>query len=172
MESRHPRAGEVSTQAAKPGPGTENPLICRGFTSSYAKFSGFSTPVRFASGRNYGAWPYDDPHSQILAMNAEGANMWIEAIVMPRENDSRPYRPAPRRDRRAVYTAGCSESLEFRAAVLNYLQAHKLMHAVKWVSEPGSLPMVTLRCQERVLDQLRRAPDFEAGQSLSLALHS
>ena len=51
--------------------------------------------------------------------------MWIEAIVMPRENDSRPYRPAPRRDRSAVYKAGCDESLEFRTAVLNYLQAHE-----------------------------------------------
>lgn len=107
-----------------------------------------------------------------LAMSAEGANMWIEAIVMPRENDSRPYRPALRRDRQAVYKASRDESLEFRAAVLNYLQAHKLMGAVKWVSEPGSLPMVTLRCQERVLEHLRKVPEFEAGQSLSLELHS
>jgi hypothetical protein len=97
--------------------------------------------------------------------------MWIEAIVMPRE-DSRPYRPSPQRDRRATYRAGCDESLEFRATVLNFLQAHQLMGAVKWVSEPGSLPMVTLRCQERVLERLRRAPEFEAGQSLSLELHS
>ena len=62
--------------------------------------------------------------------------MWIEAIVMPRENDSRPYRPSQRLDRRAVYKAGCEESLEFRATVLNFLQAHQLMNAVKWVSEP------------------------------------
>ena len=53
--------------------------------------------------------------------------MWIEAIVMPRENDSRPYRPSQRLDRRAVYKAGCEESLEFRATVLNFLQAHQLM---------------------------------------------
>ena len=107
-----------------------------------------------------------------LAMSAEGANMWIEAIVMPRENDSRPYRPAPRRDRQAVYKAAQDESLEFRAAVLNFLQAHQLMGAVKWVSEPGSLPMVTLRCQQRVLEHLRNVPEFEAGQSLSLELQS
>ena len=107
-----------------------------------------------------------------LAMSAEGANMWIEAIVMPRENDSRPYRPAPQRDRQAVYKAARDESLEFRTAVLNFLQAQQLMGAVKWVSEPGSLPMVTLRCQQRVLEQLRRVPEFEAGQSLSLELHS
>jgi hypothetical protein len=107
-----------------------------------------------------------------LAMSAEGANMWIEAIVMPRENDSRPYRPAPQRDRRAVYNAGHEQSLEFRAAVLNNLQTHQLMDAVKWVSEPGSLPMVTLRCHRRVLEHLRKVPEFEAGQSLSLELHS
>ncbi|KFE64931.1 hypothetical protein DB31_1949 [Hyalangium minutum] len=98
--------------------------------------------------------------------------MWIEAIIMPRENDSRPYRPAPRRDRRAVYQAGREESLEFRTTVLNYLQANQLMHAVKWVSEPGSLPMVTLRCHQQVLERLRKVPEFEAGQSLSLELQS
>jgi hypothetical protein len=97
--------------------------------------------------------------------------MWIEAIVMPRE-DSRPYRPSPLRDRRAVYTAGCDESLEFRTRLMNFLQAHQLMGAVKWVSEPGSLPMITLRCQERVLERLRKAPEFEAGQSLTLKLQS
>ncbi|WP_240486966.1 hypothetical protein [Hyalangium minutum] len=91
---------------------------------------------------------------------------------MPRENDSRPYRPAPRRDRRAVYQAGREESLEFRTTVLNYLQANQLMHAVKWVSEPGSLPMVTLRCHQQVLERLRKVPEFEAGQSLSLELQS
>lgn len=97
--------------------------------------------------------------------------MWIEAIVMPRE-DSRPYRPSLKQDRRAVYTAGRDESLEFRAMVISFLQANQLMGAVKWVSEPGSLPMVTLRCQERVLDRLRKAPEFDAGQSLSLELQS
>lgn len=112
------------------------------------------------------------PVATSLAMSAEGANMWIEAIVMPRENDPQPYRPAPRRDRQSVYKAGCDESLEFRTTVLNFLQAHRLMGAVKWVSEPGSLPMVTLKCQERVLERLRKAPEFEAGQSLSLELHS
>ncbi|WP_224245117.1 hypothetical protein [Hyalangium gracile] len=97
--------------------------------------------------------------------------MWIEAIVMPRE-ESRPYRPSRRLDRRALYNAGRDESLEFRATVLNFLQANQLMNAVKWVSEPGSLPMVTLRCQERVLERLRKAPEFEAGKSLSLELQS
>jgi selenophosphate synthetase-related protein len=98
--------------------------------------------------------------------------MWIEAIVMPRENDSRPYRPAPQRDRAAVYKAGRNESQEFHATVVNYLQANELMHAVKSVSEPGSLPVVTLRCQQRVLELLRKSSEFEAGQSLSLELQS
>jgi hypothetical protein len=97
--------------------------------------------------------------------------MWIEAIVMPREEDTE-YRPAPPRDRRAVYEAGRHESQQFRERVLNYLQSRQLMNSVHWVSEPGSLPMVTLRCQERVLEQLRQAPQFEAGQSLSLELQS
>jgi hypothetical protein len=95
--------------------------------------------------------------------------MWIEAIVMPREEE-KPYRPAPRRDRRAIYEAGCTESLQFRDRVLEYLRSHQLMGAVKWVSEPGSLPMVTLRCQERVLERLRQAPHFDAGRSLSMEL--
>jgi hypothetical protein len=95
--------------------------------------------------------------------------MWIEAIVMPREEET-PYRPSPQRDRRALYEAGCHESLQFRERVLSYLQAQQLMGAVKWVSEPGSLPMVTLRCQERVLERLRQDPQFEAGKSLSLEL--
>ncbi len=97
--------------------------------------------------------------------------MWIEAIVMPREED-KPYIPSPPRDRRAVHQAGCRESQQFRAAVLSYLQSHRLMGSVKWVSEPGSLPMVTLRCQEKVLERLRKAPQFEAGRSLSLNLAS
>jgi hypothetical protein len=97
--------------------------------------------------------------------------MWIEAIVMPREEDT-PYRPLPQRDRRAIHLAGCTESLRFHDAVLNYLQSQKLMNEVKWVSDPGSLPMVTLRCQERVLERLRQAPGFEAGRSLSMALPS
>jgi hypothetical protein len=97
--------------------------------------------------------------------------MWIEAIVMPRE-DNKPYRPAPQRDRRAVYQAGCDESLQFRNSVLTYLQSQKLMGAVKWVSEPGSLPVVTLHCREGVLEQLRQVPHFEAGRSAALELHA
>jgi hypothetical protein len=98
--------------------------------------------------------------------------MWIEAIVMPREDSKTPWRPSPQRNRRAIYQAGCAESLQFRDAVLHYLEAQKLMGSVKWVSEPGCLPMVTLRCQERVLERLRKAPQFEAGRSAGLSLHA
>jgi len=98
--------------------------------------------------------------------------MWIEAIVMPREESKTPWRPSPQRDRRAIYQAGRAESTQFRDAVLHYLENQKLMGSVKWVSEPGSLPMVTLRCQERVLERLRKAPQFEAGRSAGLALHA
>jgi hypothetical protein len=97
--------------------------------------------------------------------------MWIEAIVMPRE-DNKKYRPAPRRDRRAVYEAGRDESQQFRNSVLTYLQSQKLMGAVKWVSEPGSLPVVTLHCREGVLEQLRQVPHFEAGRSAGMTLHA
>jgi hypothetical protein len=97
--------------------------------------------------------------------------MWIEAIVMPREEET-PYRPSPQRDRRALHESSSREGSQFHERVLSYLQANRLMGAVKWMSEPGSLPMVTLRCQERVLERLRRAPQFEAGESLSLELQS
>lgn len=97
--------------------------------------------------------------------------MWIEAIVMPRQ-DRAPYRPSPRRDRRAVHQAGCDESLQFRTDVLNYLQSHQLMGSVKWVSEPGCLPLVTLLCQDQVLEHLRNAPQFEAGRSAGLELNA
>jgi len=93
--------------------------------------------------------------------------MWIETIVMPRE-ESAPYRPAPQRDRRAGHAAACAQGEQFRDSVLSYLQMHELMGAVKWVSEPGSLPLVTLHCTSRVLEQLQKEPRFEAGRSLSL----
>ncbi len=98
--------------------------------------------------------------------------MWIEAIVMPREDEARPARSAPRRNRRTVHLEGCQESQRFRTAVLHYLKAQRLMNSVKWVSEPGSLPMVTLHCHEGVLERLRQAPQFAAGRSLGVELHS
>jgi hypothetical protein len=94
---------------------------------------------------------------------------------MPREL-SAPRSRAPRElapSRAAVYQAGLAESTRFRDDLMRWLEAHKLLGAVRSVSEPGgSLPMLTLRCSPRVLDQLRRAPEFEAGANVSLELHS
>ncbi|QSQ28210.1 hypothetical protein JY651_22525 [Pyxidicoccus parkwayensis] len=106
--------------------------------------------------------------------------MWIEAIVMPRESP-RPSRslsrggrgtrasaPSPALERRWRQAEGCEEGRRFRDAVLGFLQARHLMSAVRWVSEPGTLPQVTLHCTQGVLEQLRQAPEFEAGMSMRL----
>jgi hypothetical protein len=95
--------------------------------------------------------------------------MWIETIVMPREEPAAEYRPAPRRNRSAVHAAACAEGAWFRDSVLNYLESHELMGAVKWVSDPGSIPMVTLHCTPVVLEKLQNEPRFEAGRSLGLS---
>ena len=56
---------------------------------------------------------------------------------------------------------------------MRWLEAHKLLGAVRAISEPGgSLPMLTVKCAPRVLEQLRRAKEFEAGATMSLELHS
>jgi hypothetical protein len=100
---------------------------------------------------------------------------WIDVMVMPRDG-SAPRGRASReqaRSRAAVYQDGLAETARFRDDLLRWLEAHKLLGAVRSVSEPGgSLPMLTLRCAPRVLDQLRRAPEFEAGATMSLELHS
>ncbi len=100
---------------------------------------------------------------------------WIDVTVMPRESRA-PRSRAPRepaRSRAAVYQDGLAESAQFRDDLMRWLEAHKLLGAVRSVSEPGgSLPMLTLRCAPRVLDQLRRAPEFEAGATMPLELHS
>ncbi|WP_426751199.1 hypothetical protein [Myxococcus sp. Y35] len=105
--------------------------------------------------------------------------MWIEAIVMPRQSAS-PYQPLPRRkrgaaavrtsppDRRSAYEAALEEGRRFRDAVLAFLRAHHLMDAVRWISEPGTIPLVTLHCTRIVLERLRQAPEFEAGLSMNL----
>lgn len=93
--------------------------------------------------------------------------MWIETIVMPREEPAAEYRPAPQRDRAIAHAAACALGVEFRDTVLSFLQSHALMDSVKWVSAPGSIPLVTLHCTSGVLEQLQREPRFEAGRSLS-----
>ncbi|AKJ05163.1 hypothetical protein ATI61_102231 [Archangium gephyra] len=93
--------------------------------------------------------------------------MWIETIVMPREEPAAHYRPAPQRDRAAAQASACALGEQFRDTVLSYLQSHALMDSVRWVSAPGSIPLVTLHCTSTVLEQLQREPRFEAGRSLT-----
>lgn len=100
---------------------------------------------------------------------------WIDVTVMPAESGT-PQHRAPRevaRSRAAVYQEGLAESARFRDDFMRWLEAHKLQGAVRSISEPGgSLPMLTVRCAPRLLEQLRRTPEFEAGTTMPLELHS
>ncbi|HYO59416.1 hypothetical protein [Archangium sp.] len=96
--------------------------------------------------------------------------MWIETIVMPREEPAE-YRPAPQRDRAAGHAAACAMGEQFRDSVLSYLQSHELMGSVRWVSDPGSIPLVTLYCTSSVLEQLQKEPRFEAGRALAFTTY-
>lgn len=100
---------------------------------------------------------------------------WIDVTVMPREGPPPPRRartPArlPLRSRAEVQQAGLAESARFHESFMRWLEAHHLLGSVRSVSEPGSLPMLHLRCSPRVLDQLRRAPEFEAGTMMPVDL--
>ncbi|WP_224240392.1 PopC secretion inhibitor PopD [Hyalangium gracile] len=97
---------------------------------------------------------------------------WIDVTVMPAES-SPPQRSHAPRSRAELYQAGLAENARFRDSFMRWIEAHKLQGAVRSVSEPGgSLPMLTIRCAPRVLDQLRRTPEFEAGTTMPLELHS
>ena len=96
---------------------------------------------------------------------------WIEILVMPQEEPG-PYVPSPQRDRSLAHKAACEDSRQFRDRVLSFLQARHLMGAVRWISEPGSLPMVTLYGTPRVLEQLQQAPQFEAGRTTQLEMYT
>ncbi|WP_375755377.1 hypothetical protein [Corallococcus exercitus] len=97
----------------------------------------------------------------------------IDVTVMPRESAA-PKRAAaspraPMRSRADLYKEGQAENARFRESFMRWLEAHQLVGAVRAMSEPGgSLPMLHLRCAPRVLDQLRRAPEFEAGTMMPL----
>lgn len=129
------------------------------------------------SGKTLYALPRAVPSVRSLPGSGEESTPdWIDVTVMPREG-SAPRRRAPRKasapSRAAIYEAGLAESARFRDDLMRWLESRQLMGAVRSVSEPGgSLPMLTLRCAPRVLDQLRRAPEFEAGASMPLELHS
>ncbi|CAM4300860.1 hypothetical protein G4177_20095 [Corallococcus sp. ZKHCc1 1396] len=119
-------------------------------------------PVRMLPGSGHGA-PERDAH--------QGGD--IDVTVMPREAAAPRGRAAaaraPVRSRAEVYQAGKAESARFRESFMHWLEANKLMGSVRAMSEPGgSLPMLHVRCAPRVLDQLRRAPEFEAGTMMPL----
>lgn len=95
----------------------------------------------------------------------------IDVTVMPRESAAPKSASAraPMRSRAEIYQEGQAENARFRESFMRWLEAHQLMGAVRAMSEPGgSLPMLHLRCAPRVLDQLRRAPEFEAGTMMPL----
>ncbi|AKQ63856.1 hypothetical protein A176_000768 [Myxococcus hansupus] len=89
--------------------------------------------------------------------------MWIESIIMPREDDSAPYVPAPQRDRRSGLPVAMAESRRLRDAVQSFVSAHDLSDGVKWLSEPGILPLLTIHCTDFALTKLREATDFVVG---------
>jgi hypothetical protein len=118
-----------------------------------------------------GRFPRMPAVTPLPGVRVESASGWIEAMVMPREEPG-PYVPSPQRDRRLVHQAACEDSRQFRDRVLSFLQARHLMGAVRWISEPGSTPMVTLYCTPRVLEQLQQAPQFEAGCTTNLEMYT
>jgi hypothetical protein len=121
---------------------------------------------RPASGR----FPKISAVTPLPGARVDSAQGWIEALVMPREEVA--WQPSTQRDRSLVHKAACEASQQFRDAVLNFLQAHHLMGAVRWISEAGSSPMVTLYCTPRVLEQLQRSPHFDAGRTMSLEMYT
>ncbi|RKH37700.1 hypothetical protein [Corallococcus llansteffanensis] len=99
--------------------------------------------------------------------------MFIEIVVMPREARKSPARRSPeRRDRAELAHAWREEGKAFHGAVLEFIKAQHLLGAVKWMSEPGMLPQVTLVASDRVLEKLQSEPRFEAGRGLSLNLQT
>ncbi|MFB1479705.1 hypothetical protein [Corallococcus sp. RDP092CA] len=104
--------------------------------------------------------------------------MFIEIIVLPREEQSPKRRPAkaPKasepRGRGELAQEWREEGKAFHNAVLEFIKAHHLLGAVKWMSEPGLLPQVTLIASERVLEKLQAEPRFAAGRSLAMNLQT
>ena len=127
-----------------------------------------ATSPRRASGR----FPKISAVTPLPGSRVESAQGWIEAMVMPREEPGAAWQPSISRDRSFVHKSACEQSKQFRDSVLNFLQAHHLMGAVRWISEPGSTEMVTLYCMPRVLEQLQRSPHFDAGRTASLEMYT
>ncbi|RKH85927.1 hypothetical protein D7Y21_21870 [Corallococcus sp. AB045] len=107
--------------------------------------------------------------------------MFIEIIVLPREEQSPKRRaakaskapqPLEKRGRAELAQVWREEGKAFHCAVLEFIKAQHLLGAVKWMSEPGLLPQVTLVASDRVLEKLQAEPRFAAGRSLSMNLQT
>ena len=98
--------------------------------------------------------------------------MFLEIVVMPREARPPNRRSSERRGREELAHGWREEGKAFHGAVLEFIKAPHLLGAVKWMSEPGMLPQVTLVASDRVLEKLKSEPRFEAARSLSLNLQT
>lgn len=107
--------------------------------------------------------------------------MFIEIIVLPREEQSPKRRaakapkasqPLEKRGRAELAREWREEGKAFHGAVLEFIKAQHLLGAVKWMSEPGLLPQVTLVATDRVLEKLQAEPRFAAGRSLTMNLQT
>jgi len=101
---------------------------------------------------------------------AEGG--WMEVLVMAREEMEAAWQPSIQRDRSVVHRTACEQGKQFRDSVLSFLQANQLLGGVRWMSDPGSTPMVTLLCTQRVLEQLQGSSLFDAGRTASCEMYT
>ncbi|HEX8536574.1 MAG TPA: hypothetical protein VF664_03865 [Cystobacter sp.] len=97
---------------------------------------------------------------------------WIEVLVMAREDMEAAWQPSIQRDRSVVHRTACEQGKQFRDSVLSFLQANHLLGAVRWMSDPGSTPMVTLLCTPRVLEQLQGSSLFDAGRTANCEMYT
>lgn len=97
---------------------------------------------------------------------------WIEILVMAREETEAAWQPSIQRDRSVVHRNACEQSKQFRDSVLGFLQARHLLGGVRWMSDPGSTPMVTLLCTPIVLEQLQGSSLFDAGRTASCEMYT
>ena len=127
-----------------------------------------ATLPRRASGR----FPKISAVSPLPGSRLEMSQDWIEVMVMEREDTQAPWEPSLQRDRSLVQRTALEQGKRFHDSVLSYLHSHQLMNAVRWVSAPGSVPMLTLVCTSWVLEQLQRSNVFDAGRTAGLELYT
>lgn len=84
---------------------------------------------------------------------------WIETIVMPAHESVVGATPVAH-----------DEGRQLRDALLDYLREQQLLEGVRWVSEPGQLPLVTVHCTPQAQERLRKAGQFAVGTGMPLEL--